>query len=110
MFSDLMPCSALFKGKPLALYRAHCRELIQRQGAEISEPTSAEICSILSAISLKAPLKPHAAWYYWMHFDRIFPGKVDEPHASDDMKHGEAFNDLKIDVSRAIKKIHGRTA
>jgi hypothetical protein len=66
------------------LYRAHCRELLQRladgvkPGRAMAQATDAEIVLGLAATCERAPLRHEYAVVYQVCFGRIFPEKVEE--------------------------------
>jgi hypothetical protein len=80
-----------------AVYRAHCRELLDRvaAGADTRPPTAAEMIPALAAASQVAPLNPGAATLYFRLDAKVFPRLFDEQGV--------------IDVA-AYEKVHGREA
>jgi len=73
-FRALCPTQAL-RGAGRALYRAHCRELLERvvAGDDLRPATTAELAALLSALSLEAPLDRPTTVLYWRVFTAIFP-------------------------------------
>jgi len=78
--------------KSLRLYRAHCRELLERvvAGQDLRPGTNAEILAVLSNASLVAPLTHQAAvlafrladellgWREGVEYNEPWPGAADE--------------------------------
>lgn len=77
-FITLRPHGDLFRGKGDILYRAHCRELLDRvaEGGDFQEATKAELCAILCELSFNAPLEQNAAALYMRVFRDLFPDKA----------------------------------
>lgn len=65
---------------PELLYRAHCRELLDRvaAGVDTRPPTDAEKLAVLSAASQRAPLNSGAETLYLRISTRILPGILDK--------------------------------
>lgn len=63
-----------FTGKASRLYEAHCEEIIERviTGLNLSPGTDAEIASVLSELSLQAPLNSDHAYVYQTMFKKVF--------------------------------------
>lgn len=62
------------------VYRAHCRELLERvaAGGDTRPPTDAELCGAYCQASLAGP-PPHGAVVAYMRaFTRLFPGEARE--------------------------------
>ncbi len=100
-FLALQPTSLLDRVTDVA-YRHHCAELVARRGDGLGAPTAAEYCAALAATSLQAPLNHAAAWLYWKHFDRIWPGAIEEPYADDWDRSDEAQHELELGVATAV--------
>ena len=98
---------AILKQLADEVYRAHCRELVARAGEHVRVATSAEICAAMMQTSLRHPLNHAAAWLAWYHFDKVFPGKMDEPFA-DDYDRNELIPEMEkkaaTDMARARMK------
>lgn len=73
-FAVLCPSEPL-RGIGENLYRAHCRELLDRvrEGHDTRAATGAEVVAVLSALSLQAPLDRPATFLYWQLFSALFP-------------------------------------
>mgnify|MGYP007059383117 CR=1 FL=1 len=78
-FKHLMP-SELLSPKTETLYRAHCREILDRvaEGEPIQPATYAELACLFCATSLTAPLNQDGSAAYWHVFQTIFPNMLDE--------------------------------
>lgn len=83
---------------PELVYRAHCRELLDRvaAGVDTRPATDAEKISVLSAASQTAPLNSGAETLYLRIGSRLFPGIF------------ESIGDV-LDV-QAYEKVHGSRA
>jgi len=69
-FVQLMP-PKIFRDYGSQIYRAYCREVITQLVFEKKKKrsmTSAEVCIVMSEISLKAPLNGDATAMYYKHF------------------------------------------
>lgn len=66
-------------GKSDDLYRAHCRELLERvaEGVDTSHPTKAEILSFLVDLTLKAPAGEITQYWHGVLFMDLFPDYPD---------------------------------
>lgn len=62
------------------LYRAHCRELLERvaYGEDVTQPTRAEMLELLQRVSAFIPFHSHAGALYRLVFEEVFPGKFAE--------------------------------
>lgn len=78
-FKYLMP-SELLSPKTETLYRAHCREILDRvaEGQPIQPATYAELVCLFCATSLAAPLNQDGSAAYWHVFKTIFPNALDD--------------------------------
>lgn len=58
------------------LYRAHCRELLERvaHDEDVRQPTRAEMLELLSRVSGFIPFHSHAGALYRLIFEEVFPG------------------------------------
>jgi hypothetical protein len=112
-FSLLTPVHPLMnRSEPL--YRAYCREILDRvaAGADTRPGTAAEICCVASEASEKAPLTSPAFGLYARAFrvafpDQQFPG--DELGDGEYMEHvealhGAAIDDLEADARRRLTR------
>jgi hypothetical protein len=65
------------------LYRAHCRELLERVrlGGDTRPATSAEVVACLSAASLQVPPGRPATFLYWQLFGALFPDQAEKLRA-----------------------------
>lgn len=86
-----------------ALYREHCRELLERiaRGADTRPGTDAEICCGFEGASQLAPLNTTGAGVYARAFAAVFP----EQHAriwADQAEHYEALRGPQIDEETAL--------
>jgi hypothetical protein len=76
----LWECFAMCKPPELlgdksdSLYRAHCRELLERvvAGEDVAEPTDAELMAAFSVVSLATPLTDAATFAYVQLFQSVF--------------------------------------
>lgn len=91
------------------LYRAHCRELLDRVAAGfqvpgLSEPTAAELCAALSKLSLAAPLSHDYVVAYGEVFRRAFPDAEPVGHFGDlpESYPGRA-EEIVTDLTRKIR-------
>lgn len=81
-FSILAPDAKFFIKKHTELYRAHCRELLDRiiAGAskkELRLGTRAEVLSVMSGWSLEHPLGEQGAALFFTLFAEIFPERAE---------------------------------
>lgn len=81
-FKYLRPTETLQR-KCDELYRAHCRELIERVAAgasdqELAQGTGAEVLATLADLSLAAPLERTAFLLYGRLFRELFPERAAE--------------------------------
>ncbi|MFG1913034.1 hypothetical protein [Kribbella sp. NPDC048928] len=100
-FSLLTPVHPLMDGSE-SLYRAYCREILDRvaAGADTRPGTSAEICCVASDASRNAPLTSPAFGLYARAFRVVMPGQQfpgDELAAAQYMDHVEALHGTQID-------------
>ena len=63
---------APLRNKAEELYRAHCREILERLGENQTAPTKAQVIGVLADISLTAPLQHDAAVLYYRLFVEVF--------------------------------------
>ena len=65
---------SLLDGKADVMYRAHCRELLERvaTGEDVAEPTDAELTAAFSVVSLVTPLTDAATFAYVQLFQSVF--------------------------------------
>jgi hypothetical protein len=65
---------SLLDGKADVMYRAHCRELLERvaTGEDVAEPTDAELMAAFSVVSLATPLTDAATFAYVQLFQSVF--------------------------------------
>ncbi|WP_367135827.1 hypothetical protein [Saccharothrix sp. HUAS TT1] len=79
------------------VFRAHCRELLQRVvNREDTRPgTAAEVCCIASDASKVTPLNTSAAGLYFRMWQKAFPDLV--PAIESDLPHYEALKGSQID-------------
>jgi hypothetical protein len=77
-FRYLCPTEPL-RGLSDAVYRQHCREIIQRivNGEDIRPGTAAECLGALAAASLEVPPTRAAGLLYWELFERVLPDQAD---------------------------------
>ena len=101
-FLQLQPPTQL-KGRPEALYRAYCRELLERvvDGTALELPTKPEVLLALSQLSLKAPLNRNALALYESLFAEIFGSLPDGAIAVEPDWTG-ADQELFVDISRQL--------
>ena len=86
-FPLLQPAVELFAGKHAEVYRAHCRELLDRvaDGAsekELRRGTRAEVLCVLTDWSLSHPPGPQGAALLSTLFAEVFPDRVDPDDAN----------------------------
>jgi hypothetical protein len=64
----------LLDGKADVMYRAHCRELLERvaEGEDVAEPTNAELMAAFSLVSPATPLTDAATFAYVQLFRSVF--------------------------------------
>ena len=74
-FLALQPSTPLLHRCPERLFRAHCRELLERvtKSHDLRPATTAEVVAVLSAMSLEHPLDRPATVLYWEGFTALFP-------------------------------------
>jgi hypothetical protein len=96
------------------LYRAYCREILDRvaAGGDTRPGTAAEICCVASEASEKAPLTSPAFGLYARAFRVVFPNQQfpgDELGDGEYMEHvealhGSAIDDLEADTRRRLTR------
>jgi hypothetical protein len=96
-FGKLMP-SELLRPKTEKLYRAFCRELLDRiaTGQPLAQATYAELACIFCATSLASPLNQDGAAAYWKVFKAIYPNALD----------GAEYTPRESYEGRALEIIH----
>lgn len=82
-FALLAPDARLFPDKHVDVYRAHCRELLDRVAAGASKQelrlgTRAEVLCVMSGFSFEHPPGPQGAALLSTLFAEIFPEKAEE--------------------------------
>jgi hypothetical protein len=93
-FRLLTPTHSLMSTE--AVYRAHCRELLDRvaRGEDTRPGTAAECCLALHDTSLKVPLKTSAVGLY----ARLLPlAQIRLPEVGDALVHYEALTGSRMD-------------
>jgi hypothetical protein len=91
-FSILTPSNHLLQVE--LPYRSHCRELLERvmTGLPLATATAAEMASVMSELSYRAPLTTEAMTVYMRVFRRAFP------------KEGAAMFDSEIGAYEQVSK------
>lgn len=86
----------------MAVYRAHCRELLDRvaAGTDTRPGTDAEICCVASDASQLAPMNTTGTGLYARAFAAVFPDKYPEIWG-DQAPHYEALRGGEIDAETA---------
>lgn len=108
-FRCLCPTDPL-RGLDEAVYRHHCRELLERIviGQDLSRGTAGECIAALSGASLASPPDRAAVLLYWSLFEQIFPYEAkrirDEAGApvSDDYDR-VCMQELESDLRRKLR-------
>lgn len=92
-FAIMCPSAVLRDGGE-KLYRAHCRELLERVHLEkdTRPGTTAEVVAVLSTISFRAPLDRHATVLYWQLFEELFPGEAERIRGEAGAYSADAFD------------------
>lgn len=96
-FGLLLPNSGLERMSSERVYRAHCREILDRvaAGEDTRLGTAAEVCCVLLKTSLRTPIRSEAMGLYLrMWFAAAFPDVADLAEAS---QHHEALESGRID-------------
>jgi len=105
-FLLLCPSDALASAAE-RLYRLHCRELLARvaAGDDTRTATNAELASVLSALSLAAPLDRSATLLYWRTFTALFPEEAADLHAGIGPVVADAYDETCTkDLERKLRK------
>jgi hypothetical protein len=98
-FPLLCPNSGLERMNSEMVYRAHCREILDRVavGGDTRRGTAAEVCCAMLETSLRTPITSEAAGLYMrMWLAAGFPDVADVGEAS---RHHEALEPSRIDAA-----------
>jgi hypothetical protein len=105
-FLLLCPSEALASAAE-RLYRLHCRELLARvaAGDDTRTATNAELASVLSVLSLAAPLDRSATLLYWRIFGALLPKEAEELRAGIGPVAADAYDETCAkDLERTLRK------
>ena len=100
--------SPAYNGFSVDLYRAHCRELLERiiTGDSADVPTDAEVMIVLSEMSLRVPLNNDAWALYITLFKKRFPGKLPDISTKDvHESYAGAMSQIDNEIRRKLSKI-----
>jgi len=92
-FAVMCPSAVLRDGGE-EIYRAHCRELLERVHLEKDTRlgTTAEVVAVLSTMSFRAPLDRHATVLYWELFESLFPTDAERIRGEAGTPTADAFD------------------
>ncbi|MFC9974286.1 hypothetical protein ACFVH6_25620 [Spirillospora sp. NPDC127200] len=95
------------------IYRAHCRELIERvvAGGDLTEPTAVEMMRVVREASLRAPLNSTGTGLYLRLFARALPDEAEQVFAEIgrtvgdyERIHGERMDDAESDLRKKLRQ------
>lgn len=105
-FRLLCPSEALTSAAE-KLYRRHCQETLERiaAGEDTRTATRAELASVLSEMSLAAPLDRSATLLYWRTFTALFPKDAEELRSGIGPVAADAYDETCAkDLERKLRK------
>jgi hypothetical protein len=116
VFGHLCP-PALLSDLSHEVYRAHCRELLERaaNGEKLRLGTAAEVVAALSRFSQVAPPGRIETLLYMHLFERLFPGELarlltEAPPMRPDSYERDRMNELEHELRRKVAKDRERTS